>query len=459
MRRTFNKDLLNKLIQEKSATLLETYDTLNIDSIIKIKCLCGTEFEKRFHTLVYKGGGASCFDCSKKRGRERAKQKCLELYGAESVFQNKDIQQKIKATNLEKYGGNPAQCEAIREKIKATNLEKYGVSMALQNPAIKQKATESLIEHYGAEPFKNPLIRDKIKATSLERYGVENAMQNKDTTDKVKATNLEKYGGHPLQNEVVMTKLKKTNLEKYGAENPLQNPEIKQKALDTIVAKYGTTNVMESEEVKAKIRATNNEKYGHDYATQSAIVREKTEATSLQKYGVKCNLMLESNKDQVKATNKEKYGVEYSLQSEVVKAKSKATCIKKYGVEYPSQNPEQFAKKNAYKRKPYIFPSGVRMVQGSEPLALDILLQTYTEDQLVTEVTKVPRIIYTIDGKDHYYFPDIYIPHENKIIEVKSTWTYACKTDNIQQKADATKALGYTYEIWIFDKKQRVAIV
>ena len=37
MRRTFNKDLLNTLIQEKSATLLETYDTLNIDSIIKIK--------------------------------------------------------------------------------------------------------------------------------------------------------------------------------------------------------------------------------------------------------------------------------------------------------------------------------------------------------------------------------------------------------------------------------------
>jgi hypothetical protein len=65
----------------------------------------------------------------------------------------------------------------------------------------------------------------------------------------------------------------------------------------------------------------------------------------------------------------------------------------------------------------------------------------------------VPRISYEIDGKKKYYFPDIYIPHENKIIEVKSTWTYKCKTDSIQEKGDACKAQGYTYELWCFDGK------
>ena len=49
-----------------------------------------------------------------------------------------------------------------------------------------------------------------------------------------------------------------------------------------------------------------------------------------------------------------------------------------------------------------------------------------------------------------YYFPDIYIPSENKIIEVKSSWTYKCKLDNIQEKMNATKE-KYDYDIWIFD--------
>jgi len=48
-----------------------------------------------------------------------------------------------------------------------------------------------------------------------------------------------------------------------------------------------------------------------------------------------------------------------------------------------------------------------------------------------------------------YYFPDIAIPHENKIIEVKSTWTYTCKTDNIKRKAETTKAKGFV----VFDSK------
>ncbi len=100
-------------------------------------------------------------------------------------------------------------------------------------------------------------------------------------------------------------------------------------------------------------------------------------------------------------------------------------------------------------------PSGeIRKVQGYEPFALDVLLkQGYTEDQIKTERKDVGRIEYEVDGKKKYYFPDISIPHEKKIIEVKSTWTYKCKTDNIQAKAEATRKQGYAYELWIFDAK------
>jgi hypothetical protein len=100
-------------------------------------------------------------------------------------------------------------------------------------------------------------------------------------------------------------------------------------------------------------------------------------------------------------------------------------------------------------------PSGIiRKVQGYEPYALDELVKQYTEEQIKTDRKDVPRITYDIENNKHYYFPDIYIPEEKYIIEVKSTWTYKCKTDNIKQKAEAVKKLGYKYEIWVYDNKK-----
>ena len=123
------------------------------------------------------------------------------------------------------------------------------------------------------------------------------------------------------------------------------------------------------------------------------------------------------------------------------------------------QNQEYMEKiqKNAKKYKEYIMPSGeIRLVQGYEPFALNILVKKFTEDQIVTERSKIPRIQYLINDKKKYYFPDIFLPHINKIIEVKSTWTYKCKQDNISLKEKATKEYGYDYEFWIFDKKGKL---
>jgi hypothetical protein len=99
-------------------------------------------------------------------------------------------------------------------------------------------------------------------------------------------------------------------------------------------------------------------------------------------------------------------------------------------------------------------PSGeVRRVQGYEPFALDDLLKVYTEEQIITQRKRIPRISYSIDSKKCYYFPDIYIPHENKIIEVKSTWTININPDVIDYKGKATEAAGYIYELWCFNAK------
>ena len=99
-------------------------------------------------------------------------------------------------------------------------------------------------------------------------------------------------------------------------------------------------------------------------------------------------------------------------------------------------------------------PSGaIRKVQGYEPFALKELVKVYSEEQIKTDRKDVPRIQYEVDGNKKYYFPDIFIPHENKLVEVKSTWTYKSKTDNIQLKKAACEEQGFLCEIWCFNNK------
>ena len=133
--------------------------------------------------------------------------------------------------------------------------------------------------------------------------------------------------------------------------------------------------------------------------------------------------------------------------------------VKKYGVEYPSQNEKIMEKmsKNCYKQKTFIFPSGSEVkCQGYEPFALQNLLENYHVDEtdIITGCKNVPTIWYNDDlGKKHRHYVDIFIPSQNKCVEVKSTWTIQKKNSNIFEKQKAAKDLGYLYEIWVYDSK------
>lgn len=58
-----------------------------------------------------------------------------------------------------------------------------------------------------------------------------------------------------------------------------------------------------------------------------------------------------------------------------------------------------------------------------------------------------------MNNKKRKHYVDIYIPSKNKCIEVKSDWTFEKGGDNIFLKQKAGKALGYEYEIWVYNKK------
>ncbi len=60
------------------------------------------------------------------------------------------------------------------------------------------------------------------------------------------------------------------------------------------------------------------------------------------------------------------------------------------------------------------------------------------------------------EDSEHIHYPDIYLKPQNKIIEVKSTWTLKKKKDSVFAKQKAAKEQGYQYEIWVISPKGQI---
>ena len=93
-------------------------------------------------------------------------------------------------------------------------------------------------------------------------------------------------------------------------------------------------------------------------------------------------------------------------------------------------------------------------VQGYEPQALDLLLTRYKAKQIVVGKA-VPRFEYKIGDKTRRYFPDIFIPSETRIVEVKSLFTFLSSDltlHNIKRKRKAVLAAGYRFNLMVMTK-------
>ena len=317
------------------------------------------------------------------------------------------------------------------DKTKNTNLEKFGVEYSMQNKDIQQKS----------------------KDTCLEKYGVEYSSQNKDIKDKIREKHINKTDLELLE---IQNKRKQTTIDKYGVEHHMFNEDVKHKIKETNLERYGVEHQMFNEDVKHKIKETNLERYGVENVFQNEDVKHKIKETNLERYGVEHQMFNEDVKHKIKETNLERYGVENVFQNEDVKHKIKETNLERYGVEYPMQNYEIAEKshKNSYNLKEYTLPSNnIVKVQGYEPFALDILLKIFNENDIIIERKDIPIIKYETNKKIFTYYPDIFIPKENKIIEVKSIWTYNVNLEKNILKQKASINNGYNFEFWIFNNK------
>lgn len=299
------------------------------------------------------------------------------------------------------------------EKREATMIARHGFRSALHSPEIKKKKDETCLRVYGnVVVSKTEEMKNKVKETNMRNHGVEHTLQVQEIRDKGKETMVLRYGTeHAIQNEEIKQKRVETNILRFGYENALQNPEILQKRRETNLVIYGTEEVLQSPEIQYKIRETMTEEYG--------------------------------------APN--------PLQCEEIKAKKDKTCEERYGDKDIMKNAEIFEKvaKAAFKKKEYILPSGKSVTyQGYENVALDELLETINEDDITNDVKLMPKFIYEFNNKKHRYYPDIYIPSQKRIIEVKSEYTYNKQLEQNHCKREQVIKDGYTFEFWICNKKE-----
>jgi len=260
---------------------LEEYYLKYLNNETDLKCpICGKR--RKFFNFA-NGFRITCF--SRRCGNEYG---MLKKYGVRCGFLSKEIQKKIKETNLKKYGAeNPFKSDIVKKKIKETNLRKYGVEHALQNEKIKEKRKLTNIEKYGVNsPLKSKEIRKKIEETCFKKYGTKSSFAAKEVKEKIKQTNLRKYGvENPNQNENIKSNKKKTCLKKYGVENPSQSRNIKEKKKQSSLKRYGTNSPLQAKEVKEKIKETCLDRYGVENPSQNENIKHKKEQTSLKNYG------------------------------------------------------------------------------------------------------------------------------------------------------------------------------
>lgn len=166
----------------------------------KVVDFCDNDFlkskpfkEKVWHFIYEKKTQPKCGECGKDLKFKRSLKEGYGKYcSLTCTNKNKEHIDKVKTTNLEKYGGvSPIHSEVIKNKVKTTNKKKYGVE--------------------------NPFQRvDMVEKGFLNKHGVKHVSQVKGVLEKRKLTNLEKYGVlNNLNQKEVLVKTHETRRENF----------------------------------------------------------------------------------------------------------------------------------------------------------------------------------------------------------------------------------------------------
>lgn len=192
-------------------------------------------------------------------------------------------------------------------------------------------------------------------------------------------------------------------------------------------------------EISNRKKKTCLERYGDVYVINSQHTRNKTK----EKLGVDRPQYLDNYGEICKAGYIKKHGHKFTHSEDSIE-RMRLTKLKRYGsIMTPTS-----------RYKTYEFPSGKTVeIQGYEDLAITRLLETHNENDLVVGRKAIENVcgsfVYVKSGRSHVYYPDIYVRSENKMIEVKSPFTYTMHSDVNELKRRCVIDRGFLFEFWV----------
>lgn len=198
-------------------------------------------------------------------------------------------------------------------------------------------------------------------------------------------------------------------------------------------------------------------------AQTTASVRQKIVDTHKERFG--------SGSVRGTRSGQEKYAETWVKNSEAnrasveaAKAKRISTCRERFGVDCVLKHPDILKKahKNAsasmHQYKEFTSLNGnVYAIRGYEGFAIDILEAEGLD--FIADDFATPRVAYDMGGKERHYYPDIFIPSLNKIVEVKSTYWLAKQPLKNTSILLGCQAQGFDFEFWVFDGKSKMPLV
>ena len=153
--------------------------------------------DKTIQTKIAKYGSLDAANASRSI---KSKKTNMDKYGCEYSFQSELVKEKIKKTISERYNNgvpvdNISQIPAIHERVKATNLDKYGTAEYLASQDARLKTIVSSRKKYNTD---SPNSSDVVKRNKIEsvykKYGVTNVNQLPSVRSKIYKTCVERYG-------------------------------------------------------------------------------------------------------------------------------------------------------------------------------------------------------------------------------------------------------------------------
>lgn len=121
----YTKNILDEIITECNAILLNDYTKLNQRTHIKFRCSCGIETSKKFEMLkLYRL--SYCKECTLEKKEKNKVSTCMTKYGVNNTGMLDEIKKKIKESNNKRFGGHPKKTKEVQDKWRKTCIERYG---------------------------------------------------------------------------------------------------------------------------------------------------------------------------------------------------------------------------------------------------------------------------------------------------------------------------------------------